>query len=55
MPLFVFLDAVVTWVCTTIFYVGFLYGRWEASVLKNVIEFLRTEGIKLKKRPLSLK
>jgi sphingomyelin phosphodiesterase 2 len=37
-PLFVFLGAVVTWLGTTMFYVGFLYGRWEASVLQNVIE-----------------
>jgi sphingomyelin phosphodiesterase 2 len=37
-PLFVFLVAVVTWVGTTMFYVGFLYGRWEVSVLQNVIE-----------------
>jgi len=37
-PLFVFLGAVVTWVGTTMFNVGFLYGRWEASVLQNVIE-----------------
>jgi len=37
-PLFVFLGAVMTWMGTTMFYVGFLYGGWEASVLQNVIE-----------------
>jgi len=37
-PLFVFLGAVVTWVGTTMFNVGFLYGRWEANALQNVIE-----------------
>jgi len=37
-PLFVFLSVVMTWVGTTMFYVGFLYGRWEANALRNVIE-----------------
>ena len=36
-PLFVFLGAGATWVGTTMFYVGLLYGRWEAHVLLNVI------------------
>ena len=36
-PLFVFLSAGATWVGTTMFYVGLLYGRWEAHVLLNVI------------------
>lgn len=39
-PLFVFLGAVVTWLGTTMFYVGFLYSGWEASGLQNVIEEL---------------
>ena len=37
-PLFVFLSMVMTWLGTTMFYVGFLYGRWEANALQNVIE-----------------
>jgi sphingomyelin phosphodiesterase 2 len=37
-PLFVFLSAMVTWVGTTMFYAGLLYGRWEANALQNVIE-----------------
>ena len=37
-PLFVYLGALVTWVGTTMFYVGFLYGRWETSILQNIIE-----------------
>ncbi|KJA22419.1 hypothetical protein HYPSUDRAFT_87445 [Hypholoma sublateritium FD-334 SS-4] len=39
-PLFVFLGAFATWLGTTMFYVGFMYGRWEASLLRNVIDEL---------------
>ena len=36
-PLFVFLGAGLTWLGTTMFYVGWLYGRWEAHALLNTI------------------
>ena len=42
-PLFVFLGALATWLGTTMFYVGFLYGRWEVSLLRNVIEELELD------------
>ncbi|KAI0308345.1 inositol phosphophingolipids phospholipase C [Multifurca ochricompacta] len=32
--------AVATWLGTTMFYVGFVYGRWEVNALMNVIEEL---------------
>jgi len=39
-PLYMFVGAGTTWLGTTLFYIGFLYGRWEANALKNVIEEL---------------
>ena len=36
-PLFVFIGAGATWVGTTMFYVGLLYGRWETHALRNAI------------------
>ncbi|KAI0275287.1 Endonuclease/exonuclease/phosphatase [Gloeopeniophorella convolvens] len=39
-PLLVLGGAVTTWAGTTMFYVGFVYGRWELNALKNVIEEL---------------
>jgi sphingomyelin phosphodiesterase 2 len=32
--------AVTTWFGTTMFYVGFVYGRWEVNALQNIIEEL---------------
>ncbi|KAK1217395.1 phospholipase C type enzyme [Marasmius sp. AFHP31] len=39
-PVFVFLGLILTYIGTTAFYVGFLYGRWEANALRNAIEEL---------------
>jgi sphingomyelin phosphodiesterase 2 len=37
-PVFVFVGALATWLGTTMFYVGLMYGGWEASILQNLIE-----------------
>ena len=37
-PFVVLGSAVATWLGTTMFYVGFVYGRWEVNALLNVIE-----------------
>ena len=39
-PLVVLGSAVCTWLGTTMFYVGFVYGRWEINALQSVIEEL---------------
>jgi sphingomyelin phosphodiesterase 2 len=39
-PFVVLGGAVATWLGTTMLYVGFIYGRWEANALMNVIEEL---------------
>ena len=39
-PIVVLGGAAVTWLGTTMLYVGFVYGRWEANALMNVIEEL---------------
>lgn len=39
-PYVVLGGAAATWLGTTMLYVGFLYGRWEANALLNVIEEL---------------
>ncbi|RXW24375.1 hypothetical protein EST38_g1468 [Candolleomyces aberdarensis] len=37
-PVFVFVGALASWLGTTMFYVGMMYGGWEASILQNLIE-----------------
>ena len=37
-PFVVLGSAAATWLGTTMFYVGFVYGRWEINALMNVIE-----------------
>jgi sphingomyelin phosphodiesterase 2 len=39
-PFVVLGSAISTWLGTTMFYVGFVYGRWEVNALQNVIEEL---------------
>jgi sphingomyelin phosphodiesterase 2 len=39
-PFVVLGGAVATWLGTTMLYIGFVYGRWEANALMNVIEEL---------------
>lgn len=39
-PFVVLGSAVATWLGTTMFYVGFVFGRWEVNALQNVIEEL---------------
>ncbi|OCH95753.1 DNase I-like protein [Obba rivulosa] len=39
-PVFVLLTIVLSWLATTMLYVGFVYGRWEVNALMNVIEEL---------------
>ncbi|KAH9031869.1 inositol phosphophingolipids phospholipase C [Lactarius hengduanensis] len=39
-PFVVLGSAVFTWLGTTMFYVGFVYGRWEVNALLNVIDEL---------------
>jgi sphingomyelin phosphodiesterase 2 len=39
-PFVILGGAVATWLGTTMLYVGFIYGRWEANALMNVIEEL---------------
>jgi sphingomyelin phosphodiesterase 2 len=39
-PMYMLLTIVVAWLATTMFYEGFLYGRWEVNALMNVIEEL---------------
>ena len=39
-PFVVLGGAVATWLGTTMFYTGFIYGHWEANALMNVIEEL---------------
>jgi sphingomyelin phosphodiesterase 2 len=43
-PLYVLLTIAVAWLATTMFYEGFLYGRWELNALMNVIEELEVYG-----------
>lgn len=43
-PIFVLLTVALSWFATTMFYVGFVYGRWEVNALKNVIEELEIHG-----------
>ncbi|KAH6917592.1 inositol phosphophingolipids phospholipase C [Coprinopsis sp. MPI-PUGE-AT-0042] len=37
-PVFVFVGGLITWLGTTMFYVGLMYGGWEVSILQNLIE-----------------
>lgn len=39
-PIFVLFTVFIAWLATTMFYEGFLYGRWELNALMNVIEEL---------------
>jgi len=39
-PIFLFTTTVLAWLATTMLYVGFLYGSYEANTLDNVIEEL---------------
>ena len=39
-PYVVLGSSVITWLGTTMFYVGFMHGRWEVNALMNVIEEL---------------
>ncbi|KAI0053420.1 inositol phosphophingolipids phospholipase C [Auriscalpium vulgare] len=39
-PLLVFFGGFVTWLGTTLFYSGFVYGNWEVNALMNIIEEL---------------
>ncbi|KZP28800.1 DNase I-like protein [Athelia psychrophila] len=39
-PVLMLVTVVVAWYATTMFYEGFLYGRWELNALMNVIEEL---------------
>jgi len=39
-PVFVLLGSAVTWVGTTMFYVGLFYGKWEAKALQSAVEEL---------------
>jgi sphingomyelin phosphodiesterase 2 len=38
--IFVLFTVFIAWLATTMFYEGFLYGRWELNALMNVIEEL---------------
>ncbi|KAL6307676.1 Endonuclease/exonuclease/phosphatase [Sparassis latifolia] len=39
-PIFVVATIFLSWLATTMFYVGFVYTKWEANALTNVIEEL---------------
>jgi sphingomyelin phosphodiesterase 2 len=39
-PIFLLFTVFIAWLATTMFYEGFLYGRWELNALMNVIEEL---------------
>jgi len=39
-PIFLFATTVLAWLATTMLYVGFIYGNYEANTLDNVIEEL---------------
>lgn len=39
-PVYMFVTVFLAWLATTMLYVGFVYGRWEANALTNVIEEL---------------
>jgi len=39
-PIFIILAIAVAWFATTLLYVGFVFGRWEANALTNVMEEL---------------
>lgn len=39
-PIFLFVTTVLAWLATTMLYVGFLYGNYEANTLDNIIEEL---------------
>lgn len=49
-PLFVLMTAGVSWLGTTMLYVGFVYGRWEVNALTNVIEELEIYRAVLEER-----
>jgi len=52
---FVLFTIFVSWLATTMFYEGFLYGRWELNALMNVIEELEIyrNQLDMKNRRLS--
>ena len=39
-PIFLFVTTVLAWLATTMLYVGFLHGNYEANTLDNIIEEL---------------
>ncbi|KAI0077465.1 DNase I-like protein [Panus rudis PR-1116 ss-1] len=39
-PIFVLITIALAWLATTMLYIGFVYGNWEANALTNVIEEL---------------
>jgi sphingomyelin phosphodiesterase 2 len=54
-PFAVLGGAAATWLGTTMFYVGFVYGRWEVNALMNVIEELELyrNGVESSRPPTS--
>jgi sphingomyelin phosphodiesterase 2 len=52
---FVLFTIFISWLATTMFYEGFLYGRWELNALMNVIEELEIyrNQLEVKNRRLS--
>lgn len=39
-PIFMVLTVFLAWLATTMLYIGFLFGKWEANALTNIIEEL---------------
>jgi sphingomyelin phosphodiesterase 2 len=39
-PIFILLTIALSWLGTTMLYIGFVYGRWEVNALMNVVEEL---------------
>jgi len=39
-PIFILLTIFLAWLATTMLYIGFIYGKWEANALTNIIEEL---------------
>ncbi|KAI0094267.1 Endonuclease/exonuclease/phosphatase [Irpex rosettiformis] len=49
-PIFTVLTIALSWLATTMLYIGFLYGNWEINALTNIIEELEIYRVTLEER-----
>jgi sphingomyelin phosphodiesterase 2 len=52
-PFFLLFTTAVTWLATTMLYVGFIFGNWEINSLTNVIEELELRKLQTQRRESS--